>query len=82
MCSPSFHDLGRLDASGAQQHDPRPPNVLLGTVPVRQDRAEPAAIGGAYLYGDTCSHPIDSHPVEPLRIPTGLKRQLCDTLNE
>lgn len=76
------HDLGRADAIGSQQHDPRPPNVLLGTVSVRQDRAEPAAIGGACLYGDACSRPIESHSIKPLRIPPGLKRQLCGTLNE
>src|SRR5215469_4680567 len=39
-----------------------------------------AAIGGACLYGDACSHPIESHSIKPVRIPPGLKRQLCGTL--
>jgi hypothetical protein len=47
------------------------PHVFLGAVPVRQDRAEQAAIGGAHVYGDACSHPIESHRLIPLGIPLG-----------
>jgi hypothetical protein len=52
------------------------------TIDLNTPRLSQAAIGGACLYGDACSHPIESHSIKPVRIPPGLKRQLCGTLNE
>ncbi len=65
------HDLGRADAVGRRQHDPGAPYVLLGAVPVSQDRAETAAIEGAHVNADSCSHPVDSHCRKPAGIPLG-----------
>jgi hypothetical protein len=67
--SPGLRALRLEPRLPAQQHDPGAPNVLLGAVPVRQDRAELAAVGEAYVYGDACPHPKDSHPLKPLGIP-------------
>ena len=39
------HDLVRADAVGGQQHDPRPPDMLLGRVPILDDGLKPLAIG-------------------------------------
>jgi hypothetical protein len=53
------HNLGRARAIGGQQHDPGAPHVFLGAVPVRQERAEQAAIGGAHP-PDRCTVPLAS----------------------
>jgi hypothetical protein len=52
--------------------------VLLRGVPIRQDRAKPAAIDRANFYGDACSHPMDSHRIKPLGIPDGTQASDLD----
>ena len=73
------HDLCRARAGGGQKHDPRAPDVLLRTVPIRHHRVQTGAAGGAYVYGDACSHPVDSHPPEPRGIP--LRTQTSDFIH-
>jgi hypothetical protein len=51
------HDRKRAHAVGAQQHDPRPFDMLLAAVAIRHDRLEPSTIIGGNLDFD------------PLRIP-------------
>src|SRR5882724_8798390 len=63
------HDLGCARPVGGQKHDPGAPDVLLRAVPIRHDRVQADAGGGAYVYGDACSHPPDSHRLKPAGIP-------------
>jgi hypothetical protein len=42
---------------GGRQNDPRPPDVLLRAVPIRDDRFQSGTVRGAYLDGDTFAHP-------------------------
>jgi len=39
----------RAEAVGGHQDDPCPPDVLLRAVPVRNDRFQTSAIGGAWV---------------------------------
>ena len=50
------HDGDRADAVGAQQHDPRPFDMLLAAVAVRHDRLEPSTISGGNLDLDPRAH--------------------------
>lgn len=59
------HDLVRADAVRRQQHDPRPPHVLLRTVPVRHHRFETGTIADAHGHLDSFAHSADSHVHPP-----------------
>jgi hypothetical protein len=45
----------------SQQHDLRPPDMLLRAVPIRHDRHKALAVDGRDADGDTSAHPPDSH---------------------
>ena len=51
------HDRQRAHAVGAQQHDPRPLDMLLPAVAIRHDRLEPSTITGGDLDLDPLAHP-------------------------
>jgi hypothetical protein len=55
------HDFHRAAAIRSEQHDPRPPDLLLRTVVVSHDRRQKLAVDARYLDGDACAHPADSH---------------------
>jgi hypothetical protein len=63
------HDRVRADALGAEQHDLRPPNVLLRRVAVFDQSVEPIKVGGRDRNGNAGSHATDSHAPSPPRIP-------------
>ena len=73
------HDRVRADASGAEQHDLRPPNVLLGRVAVLNQSAEPIELGGRDGNGNPSAHAADSHAPSPPGIPTGI--QMSDAIH-
>ena len=51
---------------------PRPPDMLLRAVPVRDNRLQASTIGSIYVNNDILTHPSDSHPLRargsPFRI--------------
>jgi hypothetical protein len=67
------HDGVRPDALGAQQHDLRPPYVLLRRVPVFDDSAEPIKVGLCDGERDAGSHAADSHAASASGIPSGIQ---------
>ena len=73
------HDRVRADALGAEQHDLRPPDVLLRGVAVLDQSAEPIEVGGRDRYGNAGSHAADSHAASPPGIPTG--NQMSDAIH-
>jgi hypothetical protein len=50
-------DCHRADPIGAQQHDPRPPHMLLRAVPRADHRFQPFAVTRTKPDFDTFSHP-------------------------
>jgi hypothetical protein len=48
--------LDRAEPGGGQQNDPRPPDILLRAVPVRDDRLQAGTIGGAHVDDDILAH--------------------------
>ena len=65
------HDRGRAQPVGGQQHDPRPPDMLLRAVPIGDDRGQSRAILGPNVNDDPLAHPPDSHTREAAGIPKG-----------
>ena len=59
------HDRVRADALGAEQHDLRPPNVLLRRIAILYQAAKPIQVGGGDGKGDAASHAQDSHAASP-----------------
>jgi hypothetical protein len=68
------HDRVGAEAIGAEQHDPGPPDVLLGGVAVRDQRLQTATLGGCHTHGDSRAHRPDSHAASPNGIPLGFNR--------
>ena len=66
-------NLIRADAIGGQQHDPRPPNVLLRRVAVLNQGFEPTNIGGRNGERFSSAHRSDSHDAPALGIPRGIQ---------
>ena len=60
------HDLHRAVTSSRQQHDPRPPDVLLRAVPIGHHRLETDSVGGTHFDDDPFAHPpkLRSGPTE------------------
>jgi hypothetical protein len=56
------HDLGRAATVCRQQHDLRPPDMLLRTVSVRHDGLQIDTICSVCFNFDAGAHPADSHP--------------------
>jgi hypothetical protein len=63
------HDLRRAAAVRRQQHDPRPPDMLLRSVAVCHDRLQLDTIRGTHFNLDADTHPADSHSSEITGIP-------------
>jgi hypothetical protein len=70
LLPPPDQGLARAGAAGefhraatvrGQQHDLRPPDMLLRAVPVRHDRYKALVVGVRDVDGDTFVHPPDSH---------------------
>ena len=59
------HDGVCADPLGAQQHDLRPPNVLLRRVPVLNESVQPIKAGLGDGEGNASSHADDSHDASP-----------------
>jgi hypothetical protein len=57
----SAHDLSRAAAVRRQQHDLCSPDVLLRSVSVRHDSAQPDTVLGTHCNFDAGAHPADSH---------------------
>src|SRR6516162_8068845 len=55
------HDRVRAGAFGAQQHDPRPPDVLLRSVAIFDQILKPPPVGESDREGNAGSHAPDSH---------------------
>ena len=73
------HDRVRADPIRAQQHDPRPPHVLLRRVAVFDQSMKPIKVGGRDGNGNAGSHAPDSHAASPPGIPTGT--QMSDAIH-
>lgn len=58
---------------GRQQHDRRPPGVLLRRVAILAQCRQTAPIGGRHGNGDSCTHAPDSHANKPAGIPVGIQ---------
>ncbi len=72
-------DLGRAVAVGCQQHDPGAPNVLLQTVAVLNNGAQPFPVAGGDMQADPGVHTPHSHIAprrgKPFRtLPSGFVR--------
>jgi len=63
------HDGVRVDALDVQQHDLRPPYVLLRRVPVFDQSVKPIKIGLSGGESDVSSHPTASHDANSTGIP-------------
>ena len=70
LLPPPDRGLARAGAAGefhraatvrSQQHDLRPPDMLLRAVPIRHDGHKALAVGVRDVDGDTFAHPPDSH---------------------
>ena len=73
------HDRVRAHPLAAEQHDLRPPNVLLPSVAVFDHSAEPIHVDRGDGKGDVGSHATDSHAARPPGIPTGI--QMLDAIH-
>jgi hypothetical protein len=73
------HDRARSDAFGAEQHDLRPPNVLLRRVAVSDQSAKPIKVSRRDRYGNAGSHAADSHAPSPPGILVGI--QMSDAIH-
>jgi hypothetical protein len=69
------HDRVRADPIRAQQHDLRPPHVLLRRVAVLDQGAEPIKIGGRDGNKSAGSHAAESHAASPPRIDKGIQME-------
>ena len=68
------HDLGGAAAIGGQQHDVRPPDVLVRTVAIRNDHRKSLTIVGGEVDADPAAHTADSHAASRRGISVGLFR--------
>ena len=73
------HDRVRARPFGAEQHDLRPPDVLLRGVAVFNKSTEPVHVGGGDGKGNPGSHAADSHNKSPPGIPIGI--QMSDAID-
>ena len=73
------HDRVSADACRAEQHDLRPPHVLLRRVAVPDQSAEPIKVRRRDGKGNTRSHGVDSHVASPPGIPPGI--QMSDAIH-
>jgi hypothetical protein len=63
-------DAGRHRCPRRSATRSAPPDVLLWTVPIRHDRFQTDAVGGAYIDANSLTHARDSHAsAAALRIP-------------
>jgi hypothetical protein len=62
------HDCDCADALGRQQHDPRPPDVLLRRVTVLHESLKPIHVGRSDRKGNAGAHVADSHAKSPTGI--------------
>ena len=63
------HDLDGAEAVGREEHDGRPPNLLLRRVTVTDDRLKPAAIASLQRDRNPRAHAQDSHAPNSVGIP-------------
>jgi len=73
------HDRVRAHPLAAEQHDLRPPNVLLPSVAVFDHSAEPIHVDRGDREGDVGSHAADSHAARPTGILAGI--QMLDAIH-
>jgi hypothetical protein len=73
------HDRVRPDPLGAEQHDLRPPHVLLRGVAVLDQSSEPIDIGGRDGKGNAGSHLQTRTPRVCPESPPGFKCQILST---
>ena len=66
------HDRRGAKAVAAQKHDPRPPDMLLRALGVRDNRAQSLTVAGRNREGDAAAHAEDSHATAQSGIPIGL----------
>ena len=59
------HDARGALAVGGQNHDPRPPNVLLRAVAIPDDRLQARPIRRGNGDGNSFAHHRQSHEIEP-----------------
>ena len=76
---PAPDGCDRTQPLGAEQHDLRPPNVLLRRIAILYQAAKPIQVGGGDGKGDAASHAQDSHAASPPGIPTGI--QMSDAIH-
>jgi hypothetical protein len=62
------HDLSRPAAVCGEQNELRPPNVLLGAVPIRHNRRKVLAVSGTQFDSNTRAQAPDSHSRASARI--------------
>ena len=73
------HDRARAQALDRQEHDLRPPDVLLRRVSVFNESVKPIEIGGRDGKRNAGSHPPDSHAATQPGIRLGI--QLSDLIH-
>ena len=73
------HDRVRAEALGAEQHDLRPPHVLLRRVAVLDQIAKPIKVGGRDGNRNPGAHATDSHAASLSGISTGI--QMSDAIH-
>jgi len=69
----------RAEALGAEQHDLRPPHVLLRRVAVLDQIAKPIKVGGRDGNRNPGAHATDSHAASLSGISTGI--QMLDAIH-
>ena len=65
------HDRICSETGGGQKHDPRTPDVLLGAVPIQDDRIQTLMIRIGQHDRDTRAHAPNSHTPDREGIPRG-----------
>src|SRR5512144_3291754 len=65
------HDRMGTETGGGQKHDPRTPDVLLGAVPIEDDRIQSLTVSIGQHDRDTRAHTPDSHTPDRRGIPLG-----------
>src|SRR4051794_16840138 len=68
------HDLGGAAALGGQQHDVRPPDMLLRAVAIRHNRRKSLTVAGCDMDADPGAHATDLYAARRQGIPGGLFR--------
>ena len=63
------HNGLRTEVIRSQQDDPRPPDMLLGRVPIGDDRFKPSVVRGRNIDGNSRAHDTDSHRGNQAGIP-------------